>query len=125
MKKIILFADDEEGIRHFISHLLKEYLPEYQIEAFSDGRALKNRLEQSVENVEIVITDKEMPEIDGSEIIKEFAGKLKIPFILQYGGEMRIGEEAIRDGAYSYLRKPYNIGELVTEIKEALNSNLL
>ena len=120
MAKTILIADDEPTIRKLNSMVVEREFPDYNIELFEDGKQLNKRLSENLEDICLVITDNEMPVINGSEIIKKYASKLpEIPFILHYGGDESIGKEAISNGAYDYVIKG-NYGEL----KNTLN-NLL
>ena len=119
MNKKILLADDTEILRDFQRTILKKF-PGYEIEEFEDGSSLKSRLEGKVEDVSLVVTDNEMPGVNGSEIISEYAKKSKFPFVLVYGGGEEIGEQAIKNGAFRYLMKPFEMGQYVELIREAL-----
>jgi len=123
MTKIILIADDDKTVRKMMSMVLDEGFPNYGIESFEDGTSLNERLKQgSLENVCMVITDNQMPGIDGLEIIREHTPRLpKIPFILHYGGDEEIGKEAVRSGAYASVLKPINLKKFYLIIHDALS----
>ena len=87
-QKTILLADDDQLIIECYSEVLKMSFPNYNLEIFENGTSLKGRLEKSVENVRVVITDYHMPGITGGVIIKKYAKSenfRKITFILQIG----------------------------------------
>ncbi|MBI4116656.1 response regulator [Candidatus Pacearchaeota archaeon] len=119
MRNTILLADDTEIIRELQRTILGRF-SEYEIEEFSNGNSLRNRLEGKIEDVSLVVTDNDMPGSKGSEIIAEYAGKSKFPFVLIYGGDEEIGEQAVRDGAFGYLRKPFEMRQYAELIRKAL-----
>lgn len=121
MNKRILLADDDESVRSMQKILLARSLgQEYKIEEFKDGGSLKNRLERDVGDVVLVVTDNEMPGANGSEIIAEYARKYKFPFVLVYGGVKSIGEQAVEDGAFRYLIKPFDNKSYLEMVQMAL-----
>ena len=127
-KGTILIADDEEGCREVIKNFFDSGFPGYSIEEFNDGNLLKNRLEKELQNpndVKLLITDNQMPGITGGELINEYARKIKFPVILHYSGSLYIGEEAVRNGAYDYLRKPCAFDNFIKIVKRALDKNYL
>ncbi|MAG79272.1 hypothetical protein CMI40_02750 [Candidatus Pacearchaeota archaeon] len=61
----------------------------------------------------------------GSEIIKKFSRHPEfedIPFILLYAGDVGIGKEAVENGAFGYLIKPFGSKDLVNIAHKALDS---
>ena len=121
MPRIILFADDDESIRKSHKFFFEMNFPEYDVEFFRDGTSLNKRLNQDLTGVCAVVTDNRMPGIEGSGIIKDYARRLRhIPFILSYGGDKEIGEEAVRAGAYAYVLKTDN-PRLYEVLKRVLN----
>ena len=123
MEKIILFADDDKNVRETMLMFLDMRFPSYGVESFKEGTSLEKRLKQgSLENVCMVITDNQMPGIEGSEIIRIYASKFpEIPFILYYGGDEEIGEEAVRNRACAYVLKPIKLKEFYRIISDALS----
>jgi len=124
MKNKILVADDDGAMRRLNLRCLKMGFPRYETEEFEDGKSLVSKLEGDVSGVALVLTDNEMPGINGSEIIKNYAsreGFKQIPFILVYGGDETIGKQVVRDGAFGYLIKPYDFKNYNELIAEALN----
>lgn len=123
MRKIILLADDDDNVRKSISMFLEMRFPNYDIETFEDGASLNERLKQrDLENVCMVITDNQMPGIEGSEIIRTYASRFpEISFILHYGGDEEIGEEAVRNSACAYVLKPIALKKFYPIICDALS----
>ena len=108
-KKTIIYAEDDESINRISLRFFERMLSEYNIESYLNGTTLENRLKGNKKNIVAVITDNQMPGIEGSKIIKEYAQNPNyshIPFILVYGGEDEIGKKAVENGAYSFIKKP-------------------
>ncbi len=120
MKKILI-ADDVDSVRKITSLMIGHHFKDYEIETFEDGNSLNGRLEKDVKNVSLIVTDNSMPGMKGSEIITKYAGKLNVPFILAYGGEIEIGKKAVEDGAYAFIRKPFNMSDLISLAEKAMN----
>ena len=119
----ILLSDDEEEMRMLTSFTLQENFPQFEVESFEDGASLENRLNGYTHDVRLVITDNDMPRLTGSEIIDRYATRLRfknIPFILCYGGEDQIGEKAVKNGAFAYIKKPFNPEDYVGIVRKAL-----
>lgn len=120
VKGKILYAEDDLNFSRIYSEFIEYFFPDYGLEKYFNGLSLKDRLEKSVEDVKLVLTDNQMPNITGSEIIKNYANKLKVPFILMYGGGKDIGELAIKNGAFGYILKPLSHEKFVEELKKVL-----
>ncbi|MDD5700122.1 MAG: response regulator [Candidatus Nanoarchaeia archaeon] len=120
--KTIVYADDTELIRNLCAAYHRKYFPEYEIFMCDDGASLRRRLEKP-EGIALVVTDNEMPGENGSKIIRELARELPhIKFILAYGGDKSIGNQAVADGAHAFLLKPFSREGLVSVITNALEA---
>jgi len=125
-RKKILYAEDSEELRDCIKTSLEEEFPDFHIETHKDGNSLKNRLEQDVSDVSLIITDNRMPGCSGYRIIKDYARRenlKEIPFILFYGDDSELGKHAVEDGAFGYVLKGEKgvLKKLVETIEKALN----
>lgn len=125
MMKQILLSDDEEAIRDLCKQLLNDKFTSYEVEVLPDGNSLAGRLEEDVGDVALIFTDNSMPPgPTGSEIIKRYnkdSRFSRIPFILCYGGDRNIGEEAVRNGAFDFIEKPFNFQQLISVVQKALD----
>ena len=123
-KKNLLYAEDNPDLRELFLTYSEKYLPEVEVvEVCKDGFSLEKRLQKGLEEIDLVLTDNQMPGSDGSDIIKKYARLPnfdKIPFILYYGGFEEIGKQAVRDGAFAYFKKPGHYPELIELVKKAL-----
>ena len=121
MKKIILVADDSPSIRKFISMSLM--LQGFETIAVSDGMEALEILPR--EKISLIITDLNMPNIDGFELIKSIRGNQEyneVPIIILSSlADDSLVEEGIKCGANSYLIKPFNPKRILYEVSKYLN----
>ena len=116
-KYSILIVDDEPNYLVVLSELLKEE----GFEVFTTPGG-KEGLE-IVRNVDldIVITDMQMPGMDGLQFmlkIKEEKKDLPVIVVTAYA-EVDKAVEAMQSGAFSYLAKPFSNDELVVNLRKA------
>lgn len=111
----ILIIDDEPLMRISMSDALEA--EGYYIESAESGgdglEALKSNL------YDIVITDLKLPEVDGLQILKNCKNLLpraKVLMITAYGS-VETAVEAMKQGAYDYIKKPFSMDELILMIK--------
>ena len=120
MGKLILLVDDSMPIRKLIALQLKSKGYEI-VQAINGIEALEILASR---RVDLIITDLNMPKMDGLELI----GQLKkdtdlenIPvIILSSEGENRDKEVGLKVGASSYLVKPVSQEFLIDEVKKVL-----
>jgi nitrogen regulation protein NR(I) len=76
---------------------------------------------------EAVITDLKMPGLSGLQLIEQLhAAKPKLPIIMMTAfGTAETAIEATKLGAYDYLLKPFDMGELLDLVAKAVASNRL
>jgi len=121
MKKIILVADDSPSIRKFISYALLS--KGYEIIPASDGMEALEKMPN--QNINLVITDLNMPNIDGFELIKTIRGNevyKEIPIIILSSLASNDDiEKGLCCGANSYLIKPFDPNRILYEVAKYLN----
>ena len=102
----ICICDDEEGILRY----LKKRLNGHQVDTFSRGSDLLARLEApDGADVDLLLQDVRMPDMDGLQILKRIK-KLRpdLPVIMMTAfGTVDDAVQAIKQGAYDYLLKPF------------------
>ncbi len=71
--------------------------------------------------VDVMVCDVRMPGMDGLEVLRRMKNEQPLTEILLLTGHPSIGNafEGIRDGAFDYLMKPYEIDGLVKKIQAA------
>ena len=117
--KRILIIDDEEVIRDGCSQVLSR--KGFSVE--STGDALQG-LETALKDLhDVVLLDLRMPRMDGMEILRKLKGErgvsAKVIIITGYGG-VPLAVEAMRQGAFDFLTKPYSPAELMGAVEKAL-----
>lgn len=128
-KPRILVIDDEPLVRvAIIDALLAEG---YDVTGAESGKEGCKLIPEG--NFDIAITDLRLPEIDGIEILKtaiKYSSKTKVIMITAYGS-VTTAVEAMKQGAFDYLTKPFSMDELLIivkrliEMRELENENLL
>ena len=113
----ILLVDDEVVFTNNMSKLLENR--GYRVTSVNSGEAAINVMQQ--ERFDVMVLDLKMPGMDGLSTLKEIL-RLDLftkTLILTGHGSIDSAMEATRLGAYDYLPKPCEIGELVAKIEEA------
>jgi len=117
-KPKILIVDDEPLMRiAIIDALLAEG---YEVKGVGSGKEGKRLILEDV--YDVLITDLRLPEVDGLEILKtvmEHSPKTKVIMITAYGS-VNTAVEAIKQGAYDYLTKPFSMEELLIIVRRLL-----
>lgn len=121
MKKIILVADDSPTIRKFVSVALS--VKGFEIIACSDGMEAIEMMPN--QKVDLVITDLNMPNVDGYELISSIRKNeeyRELPIIvLSSLGNTEDIQKGLQCGANSYLIKPFDPKRVVYEVSKYLN----
>lgn len=122
MKKILI-VDDEKFIRNGISAIIGNNFPElFQIELAKNGQEALEIMKKI--EFDLVITDINMPFMNGIDFIKEIRqilGNLEIIVISGYD-EFEYARQCMKYGVKNYLLKPINDKELVEIVKETMTS---
>lgn len=119
----ILIADDDETL----CYLLKEELINegFLVDISYDGQAAIDKIKYN--NYDLLLLDLEMREVSGEDVL-EFIGEhypTLIVIILTAKSEMRTAIESIKSGAYDFITKPYEFGQLLITIERALEHKKL
>lgn len=123
----ILVADDDEIAREVVSSLLAN--EGYPVVSAIDGLDAIRVLR--VEDIKFVITDLRMPGADGIEVLKYAMSSnpdIAVAILTAYG-TLDTTLEAIKEGAYGYLTKPFKaqeiliLAERVYKTAELINEN--
>ncbi len=119
----ILVADDEDGIRFLLRELLTK--EGYQVEEAKDGEEAVGKMRQN--EFDLAILDIKMPKLDGIEVLKQLkkSNPNMIVLMITAYGTQRIAINAIREGAYDYFTKPFDVDELRVVIRRGLEKRRL
>ena len=115
----ILAVDDEPIFRFLLETHLREagFLPVTACNGLEALAVLESR------RVDLIVSDLVMPDMDGIRLIEQVQQRHPgLPVIVVTAhGSVEGAVEAMRLGAYDYLEKPYNPGDLKITIQRALD----
>ncbi|WP_423129260.1 sigma-54-dependent transcriptional regulator [Gaoshiqia sp. Z1-71] len=117
-KKIsILIVDDEESVRDSLFNWFIE--DGYQVECAEDAKKALSILES--ENYDIVLADIKMPGMDGLEMLKRIKALRKDAIVIMMTAFATVGTavQALKDGAFDYVTKPFDPDDLSHLIRNA------
>ena len=120
----ILITDDDQTL----CYLLKEELINegYEVDITFDGKYAIENLKKKT--YDLLLLDLEMTDVQGEEVLKytkEHHPDLQV-IVLTAKTEIRTVIQCIKDGAYDFITKPYEFGQLVIIIERALeHKNLI
>jgi two-component system chemotaxis response regulator CheY len=120
MSKVILTVDDSASVRQAVSFTLRE--AGYQVIEAVDGKDALNKLTGA--RVHMVLTDLNMPQVDGIELIKSVrkdpAHKF-VPIVMlttESQAEKKLAGKAA--GATGWIVKPFTPDQLLQVVKKVL-----
>lgn len=114
----VMIVDDEEDIVQLMSETLQ--LWGYNPVTAHDG---EEAIEKFKENpVDLVITDLKLPKINGVELLDKIKDMDDSTEVIMFTGYPEVGSaiEAMKNGAFDYLTKPIDLGELRLKIERGL-----
>ena len=113
----ILVVDDDSAVRDVLQEALTQ--EEYSVSTAQDGASAIQAVKDSV--VHIVITDFQLPDIDGLEIIDRLA-KLDakiIPIMMTGFGTIETAVRAMKSGAFDFITKPFDLEAVAVVVRKA------
>ncbi|MBO6896574.1 MAG: sigma-54-dependent Fis family transcriptional regulator [Shimia sp.] len=121
----ILIVDDERDIRELISDILKDEGYTTRLAGNSDdAMAEVTSAQPALMILDIWLKDSNM---DGIDILKAVKNDYpEVPVVIISGhGNIEIAVAAIKQGAYDFIEKPFNIDQLLVVIKRAMETSRL
>ena len=117
----VLLVDDEPGVLFTLSELLLER--GHKVITAKNGVEALTKLDDA----EAVLTDLSMPKMDGLDLMTQIAARdpsLPVILLTAHGSE-KVAVAAMKQGAYDYLTKPFDIDEVAVVIERALEARKL
>jgi K+-sensing histidine kinase KdpD len=123
IRSSILIVDDEPSVCNSIKELLSNF--DCEIHVTNGGEEAIEALIKF--NFDIVLLDIFMPQVDGFQVMEYISQQSPDTLIIIMTGYSSIDSaiEALRKGAYDYIRKPFEMGELINTINNALDKRRL
>ena len=115
----IALIDDEEEFLTLSEAFLKRKNQNYVMKLFQSSAAFLDFLQnKKAEFFDVIISDYEMPEMNGLELLAEIRKNSKTPFIMVTGkGRQEIVIDALNKGVDYYLQKSLDIESLFRELQ--------
>jgi two-component system response regulator AtoC len=122
MKKILV-AEDEPTLREGIVTAFRDR--GWQVNAAADGAEALSQMEGEI--FDVVVTDYKMPEKNGMEVLqrcKQINDGTAVLIMTAYG-TVEMAVEAMKQGAFDYVLKPFPLEELELKVEKALSHRRL
>jgi response regulator RpfG family c-di-GMP phosphodiesterase len=119
----VLVVDDEKVIREILADFLS--MEGFQVRTAEDGAAAL--VELSRHSYDLVLSDLKMPKMGGLELlaaVRRHTPKV-ITVIMTGFGTVETAIEAMKEGAYDYILKPFKVEEVVHTIRRGLEKRKL
>jgi len=115
----ILVVDDDGVARDLLAEALKK--EGYEVEAYASGEEAIARGREG--RVDLVLTDIRMGAVDGLTVLREFKrmSQATAIVVLTAFGSLEGAIEAIKQGAYDYLAKPFRKEEIKLVVQRSLD----
>ena len=121
-KKRLLLVDDEPNIRRILQVAFEK--AGYHVNAAEDGRTALE-LQRNQEH-DCVLTDVTMPGMTGYELLREIRSVSESPVVMMTAfGTIPQAVQAIRDGAFEYVTKPFDLDQLKKVVAAAVESSMV
>ncbi|NJD55681.1 MAG: sigma-54-dependent Fis family transcriptional regulator [Nitrospirae bacterium] len=122
-KNRILIIDDEQIALRNLDHIMKK--EGYEVTSTQSGTNALKLLEE--QQFDLVLTDLKMEKVDGNQVLKrckELSPDTEVIMITGYAS-LQSAIQAIKQGAYDYITKPFKLDEVRKVVREALEKVLL
>ena len=115
----VLVVDDNDCIREVLTALLLRR--GHRCESAANGREAMEKVAQG--HFDVVITDVNMPEMDGITLTRELALRFSdLPVMIMTGQlDEHCRKSALSAGAREVLGKPFEISELTAKLRKMLH----
>ncbi len=116
----VMVVDDDAGVRDSLRFLLEQ--EGLAVRTFAAAALL---LDATLPAAGCVLTDFQMPGIDGLQLQAELSARgSRLPVIVMTGhGDVPVAVRAMKAGAVDFLEKPFEEGQLLAAITRALDDN--
>ncbi|MDD5236384.1 MAG: diguanylate cyclase, partial [Candidatus Omnitrophica bacterium] len=119
----ILVVDDEEVMRNLLRDVLSD--TGYKVETVANGEEAINKIGK--DKFPIVISDLKMPGMSGLEMLRKVKATNSNTCVIMITAYPSVESvtEAMREGAYDYIIKPFNIEEMNLVLRRAVERQYL
>ncbi len=120
MPERVLVVDDEQSMREFLEIMLTQ--DGYEVSLASDGKEALKAFRK--EEPHLVITDVKMPGMNGLDLIRKIRSSSTFAPIIAITAYASADDaiRAVREGAYDYISKPFQVEDLRIIVRNALEA---
>ncbi len=120
-ESLIFYAEDNDEMRNYITRFLSQF---FKVKSFRNGKECLEAFDN--EWPDLVVSDVQMPELNGLDLCIRIKSDLKtshIPIILLTAlTNLKDHLQGIKDGADAYIKKPFNLEQLLATVEARLNN---
>ncbi len=118
----VLVVDDDASMQRMLRQRLER--EGYAVHTAPNGEEGLDLIRKEVFN--LIITDMRMPKLRGDELVRAVAQfNPNIPIIVMTAyAEVDEAVQLMQDGIYHYVTKPFDVEDLVTKVKKALDEQI-
>ncbi len=119
----ILIVDDERFIRDVLAEFLS--MEGYSVQTVDDGQ---NAIEElGRQSYDLVLSDLKMPRLGGMDLLKAISSHHHntLTVIMTGFGTVETAIEAMKEGAYDYVLKPFKVEEVLHIVRRGLEKQRL
>ena len=123
MNERILIVEDDADMRELLEEVLTD--ADYETITAANGRFALAHVENEQEHIDLVITDVQMPELKGDELlgkVRQIRSDASVVVITAFGS-VENAVEMVKRGAFSYLTKPFATKDLLEIVRAALKQS--
>ncbi len=118
----VLIIDDDKEMRQSLVHLLSR--TGWQVSELSSAEKAEQKIADAMPDV--ILSDVRMPRRSGLELLQNLQGQNAPPMVMiSAHGDIPMAVEAIQDGAYSFLEKPFDPRRLLVILEHAAKQHRL
>jgi len=121
--QLILIADDDRIARENLEYILRR--DGFRVCAVDSGEAAIREMEKA--EPDLVMTDLKMQPVDGAAVLKKTRDLFPDTEVIVITGYATVNSavQAMQNGAFSYIPKPYQIEEVRVQVRQALEKRAL
>lgn len=123
MNERLLIVEDDSAMRELLEEILSD--AGFETATAANGRFALAHIENEQEQIDLVLTDVQMPELKGDELlakVRQTRSDAPVIIITAFG-TVENAVEMVKRGAYSYLTKPFATNDLLEVVRAALRQS--
>jgi two-component system OmpR family response regulator len=119
-KRRVLIVDDDDKIRDMLCHYLR--LHGFEAHGADNGISAMSLLSDSGKGFDIVITDYDMPEMGGIELVRNIRHRFAPQTIIGMSGMDSTERDFISVGAHAFFPKPLELQDILNTLRPSPES---